>query len=230
MRQSNYSPVWGTAVGTTVDLFARERVLWDGGHRLIAGVDEAGRAAWAGPLVTAGVVLPRDFDLVGIGSGKDLTVKQCELAHPRILAEATACAICIEDAATINARGLRGLHECNIELLARAAHELKVPPDYVLVDGKNLPPELRFPSESIVRGDATSASIAAASIIAKVVHDKLMEELHAAYPEYDFDHNHGYRSPAHLDALSRFGLTPVHRLNKGTRPFLHVPPRYPPAS
>jgi ribonuclease HII len=103
-----------------------------------------------------------------------------------------------------------------------------VPPDYVLVDGVNRPPDLGFPSEPIVRGDASSASIAAASIIAKVTRDRLMDELHATYPEYGFDRNRGYWSPAHMDALSRCGLTPVHRLNKGTKRWLHVPPLHEP--
>lgn len=113
-------------VGTTVDLFTRERVLWGRGYRLIAGVDEAGRAAWAGPLVAAAVILPPDFHLGGIGDGNVLTPKQRERAHERVIAEATAWAICVEEAATINERGL---HKCNIDLLARAAHELKVPPN-----------------------------------------------------------------------------------------------------
>jgi ribonuclease HII len=217
--------VGGTVVGTTVDLFTRERVLWDGGYGLIAGVDEVGRAAWAGPLVAAAVILPPDFHFRGIGDGKVLTAKQRERAHERVIAEATAWAICLEEAATINERGL---HECNIDLLARAAHELKVPPDYVLVDGVNRPPDLRFPSEPIVRGDASSASIAAASIIAKVTRDRVMEELHATYPQYGFDRNRGYWSPAHMDALSRCGLTPVHRLNKGTKRWLRVPPLHRP--
>jgi ribonuclease HII len=210
----------GTVVRTTIDLFTRERVLWDCGYRLIAGVDEAGRAAWAGPLVAAAVILAPDFDVGGIGDGKVLTPKQRERAYERVIAEATAWAICVDEAATINERGL---HECNIDLLARAAHELKVSPNYVLVDGANLPPDLRFPSEAVVRGDASSASIAAASIIAQVTHDSLMDELHATYPKYGFDRNRGYRSPAHIDALSRYGLAPVHRLNKATRQWLHVP-------
>jgi ribonuclease HII len=101
-------------------------------------------------------------------------------------------------------------------------------PDYVLVDGVNRPPDLRFPSEPIVRGDASSASIAAASIIAKVTRDRVMEELHATYPQYGFDRNRGYWSPAHMDALSRGGLMPVHRLNKGTKRWLGVPPLHRP--
>ena len=217
--------VRGTVVGTTVDLFTRERVLWDGGYRLIAGVDEAGRAAWAGPLVAAAVILPPDFHLGGIGDGKDLTAKQCEHAYHRVIAEATAWAICVEEVEAIKERGL---HKCNLDLLARAAHELKPPPDYVLVDGLNRPPDLRIPSETIVGGDASSASIAAASIIAKVTCDRLMEELHATYPQYGFDSNHGYWSPAHVDALSRCGVTPVHRLNKGTKRWLRVPPLHRP--
>jgi ribonuclease HII len=148
-----------------------------------------------------------------------LRAKQRERAHERVIAEATAWAICLEEAVTINERGL---HECNIDLLARAAHELKVPPDYVLVDGVNRPPDLTFPSEPIVRGDASSASIAAASIIAKVTRDRVMEELHATYPQYGFDQP-WVLSPAHMDALSRCGLTPVHRLNKGTKRWLRVP-------
>jgi Ribonuclease HII/Metallo-beta-lactamase superfamily len=132
------------------------------------------------------------------------------------------------DHSAFDAYALRVAAAGRIDLLARAAHELKVPPDYVLVDGVNRPPDLRFPSEPIVRGDASSASIAAASIIAKATRDRVMEELHATYPQCGFDRNRGYWSPAHMDALGRCGLTPVHRLNKGTKRWLGVPPLHRP--
>jgi ribonuclease HII len=205
------------------DLFARERALHEQGFRHIAGVDESGRAAWAGPLVAAAVILPAEFAEDGIGDGKVLTRRQRERAYERIVAGATAWSISLYDAATINALGL---HSCNLELLARSANELGVAPDYVLVDGMNRPSALSFPSAPIVRGDTISASIAAASIVAKVTRDRLMEELHAVYREYVFDRNRGYWSPAHVDALSRHGLTPAHRINRGTKRWLHVPRRY----
>lgn len=205
----------------TVDLLARERSLRADGLRLIAGVDESGRAAWAGPLVAAAVILPPDFDLEGIADGKTLSRKRRELAYERILASASAWRVSIHEPATINERGI---HWCNLDLLTRAVQELEPQPDYVLIDGLNIPSELGFDSEAIVGGDGNSASIASASIVAKVTRDRLMDELHARYPQYGFNRNRGYWSSGHVNALNRYGLCLAHRLNKATRRWLGSQP------
>jgi len=201
----------------TVDLFRYEHDLRAQGYRWIAGIDESGRAAWAGPLVAAAVILPEDFDLDGIRDGKELTPNRREQAYERIAVDAVARSVCWSEPRTINQRGL---HRCNLELLRRAVRKLALEPDYVLIDGVNEVPGIRPPSQTIVKGDAVSASIAAASIVAKVTRDRLMDRLHLRYLEYGFDDNRGYRAPRHLEALDCFGLTDVHRLNKGTRKFL----------
>jgi ribonuclease HII len=191
-----------------LDLDRYERVLRDQGFVRIAGVDEAGRGALAGPLVAAAAILPRGFELDGIRDSKQLTAKQRERAFGRIAAGAIV-AVCRAEPGTIDRRGL---HRCNLWLLRRAARELDPEPDYVLTDGFPVP-RIGFPSLSIKKGDAVTASVAAASIVAKVTRDRIMDRLHRRFPEFGFDHNRGYGTPDHLDALDRWGPTPVHRLS-----------------
>jgi ribonuclease HII len=191
-----------------LDLDRYERVLRDQGFARIAGVDEAGRGALAGPLVAAAAILPHGFELDGIRDSKQLSAKQRERAFGRIAAAAIV-AVCRAEPGTIDRRGL---HRCNLWLLRRAARELDPEPDYVLTDGFPVP-RIGFPSLSIKKGDAVTASVAAASIVAKVTRDRIMDRLHRRFPEFGFDHNRGYGTPDHLDALDRLGPTPVHRLS-----------------
>ena len=183
-----------------------ERLLRDQGFTRVAGADEAGRGALAGPLVAAAVILPVDFDLEGIRDSKVLTEPQREAAYERIVAGASWIA-CKAEPAAIDARGL---HRSNIALLRRAAKALQ--PDYVLTDGFPVP-RIPCPSIGIKKGDAVSASVAAASIVAKVTRDRIMRRLHRRHPEFGWDHNKGYGTPDHLDALDRHGPTPLHRLS-----------------
>jgi ribonuclease HII len=190
------------------DLDRYERPLRAQGFARIAGVDEAGRGALAGPLVAAAVVLPEDFDLEGIGDSKRLTRLQREEAFARITAAASV-AVCQASPATIDRRGL---HRCNISLLRRAAKELDPEPDYVLTDGFPVP-RIPFPSLGIKKGDAVAASVAAASIVAKVTRDRIMDRMHRRYPAFGFDHNRGYGTAEHLETLDALGPTPIHRLS-----------------
>ncbi len=189
------------------DLDRFERRLRAEGFRLIAGADEAGRGALAGPLVAAAVILPEGFCLDGIADSKMLTALQRERAYVRIRSGAVAVAVC---RATPTRIDHRGLHRSNMFLLRLALRRLEPPPDFVLTDGwpvRGVP----FPHLSIRKGDAVTASVAAASIVAKVERDAMMGRYHRRYPEYGFDSNRGYGTRRHWDALVRFGPCPIHR-------------------
>ena len=186
-----------------------ETKLREQGFDLIAGVDEAGRGAWAGPMVAAAVVLPAGFDKTGIRDSKMLTPSQREEAFERIVAGALAVTVCRATAGRIDKRGL---HRSNIALLRQAVRDLPVEPDYVLTDGFPVP-NLDPPSLAIKKGDSVAVSIAAASIVAKVSRDRTMNRYHRRFPEFGFDHNKGYGTPDHREALDRLGPTPIHRLS-----------------
>lgn len=191
------------------DLTALEYGLRQQGFAMIAGADEAGRGAWAGPMVAAAVILPADFDPAGIKDSKALTPAQREEAFERIVAGAVAVTVCRATAGRIDRRGL---HRSNIALLRQAVRDLTVSPDYILIDGFPVP-NLEPPSLAIKKGDSITVSIAAASIVAKVSRDRTMSRYHRRYPEFGFDHNKGYGTPDHREALDRLGPTPIHRLS-----------------
>jgi ribonuclease HII len=189
------------------DLDRYERRLRAEGFRLIAGADEAGRGALAGPLVAAAVILPEGFSLDGIGDSKMLTALQRERAYVRILAGAVAVTVC---RATPTRIDRRGVHRANMSLLRRALNELEPEPDFVLTDGWPVR-GVAFPHLSIRKGDAVTASVAAASIVAKVTRDRTMDRYHRRFPQYGFDSNKGYGTRRHWDALVAHGPTPIHR-------------------
>jgi ribonuclease HII len=185
-----------------------EAALWAQGFARIAGVDEAGRGALAGPLVAAAVILPAEFDATGIRDSKLLTAKQRDEQFARITA---ACSVAVAKAqAPVLDR--RGLHRSNIALLRRAARALDPEPDYALTDGFPVP-RMPCPALSIKKGDVVSASVAAASIVAKVTRDRIMLRLDRRFPAFGFAHNKGYGTPEHWDALEAHGPSPVHRLS-----------------
>jgi ribonuclease HII len=192
-----------------VDLGRYERRLRAQGFRAIAGADEAGRGALAGPLVAAAVILPADFDLAGLGDSKVLTRAQRETGYERIVSGAVAVSVKRAMPARIDHRGL---HRSNLWLLRRAVLELPVRPDYVLTDGFPLR-RLPLPSLAIKKGDAVTASVAAASIVAKVTRDRIMDRYHRRFPDYGFDHHRGYGTPEHRRAIARLGPCPIHRLS-----------------
>ena len=197
-----------------LDLGRYERGLRAQGFRLIAGVDEAGRGALAGPLVAAAVILPDPFDLDGINDSKVLTALQREAAYRRIVRDAVAWSAC---RCTPDRIDRRGLHKTNVWLLRRCVARLGVAPDYVLTDGFPVK-RLGVPNLSIKKGDAVTASVAAASIVAKVTRDRIMDRYHRRYPAYGFDHNRGYGTAEHRDAIRAFGPSPIHRFSfKGLR-------------
>lgn len=192
----------------TIDLSRYERALRAQGFASVAGADEVGRGALAGPLVAAAVILPEDLDLEGIRDSKMLTPGQRERAYERIVASSAWVVRRIEPAVL----DARGLHRSNLALLRRCVKALDPRPDYVLTDGfpvRGMP----CPSLGVKKGDAVAASIAAASIVAKVTRDREMRRLHKRYPAYGFAENKGYGTTAHWQALDALGPSPVHRLS-----------------
>jgi ribonuclease HII len=190
-----------------------ERQLRERGFRTLAGVDEAGRGALAGPLVAAAVILPDDFDLDGIEDSKLLTPKQRRQAAARIRERALAISVRKAMPGRIDRAGL---HRTNLALLRRALRTLPVVPEFVLTDGFPIK-RLGLPSLALRKGDVVTASVAAASVIAKTTRDRIMDRYHRRFPDYGFDTNRGYGTERHWEALWRFGPTPIHR-----RSFNHV--------
>ncbi|GBC87485.1 Ribonuclease HII [bacterium HR12] len=190
-----------------VDLGRYERELRAQGFSRIAGVDEAGRGALAGPLVAAAVILPEGFELEGLADSKALSPAAREALFERIVREAVAWSVRRCTPARIDRRGL---HRMNLWLLRRCVRTLPVEPDYVLSDGFAIG-RLPVPGLSIRKGDAVVASVAAASILAKVVRDRIMDGYHRRFPVYGFDRNRGYGTRDHLEALRRYGPCPIHR-------------------
>jgi ribonuclease HII len=178
------------------------------GFRRVAGADEAGRGALAGPLVAAAVVLPDDFDREGIRDSKLLTEAQREVQYARIVRDCWFVVRRIEPG-VIDARGL---HRSNLALLRRCVRALDPVPDYALTDGFPVP-RMPCPSLGVKKGDTVAASIAAASIVAKVTRDREMRRLHRRHPQFRWDENKGYGTPEHLAALDLHGPSPLHRLS-----------------
>jgi len=188
-------------------LYRYERSLWEKGYFLVAGVDEAGRGPLAGPVAAAAVVFSGEVFIEGLNDSKKLTSRRRELLAEEIKAKALAWNVVFVSEDYID--------RCNIleasrEAMRRAVRGLPVKPHHVLVDGPNIP-ALSFPQTALVKGDTLSASIAAASILAKVARDHYMEELHARYPYYGFDRHKGYPTSQHLQALQEKGPCPCHR-------------------
>lgn len=178
------------------------------GFTVIAGLDEVGRGPLAGPVVTACVVLPSDFCLDGIKDSKKLSERQRELAETRIRVEAVAIGLGIVEPETIDRINIL---QATRQAMREAFLALAPPPDCVLIDGLPVP---NFPcphQRAIIGGDGVCASIAAASIVAKVARDRMMHAYHAVYPEYGFDGHKGYGSAKHLEALQTHGPCPIHR-------------------
>jgi ribonuclease HII len=198
--------VTGRRRGLNLDRY--ERLLREQGFTRVAGADEAGRGALAGPLVAAAVVLPDGFDLEGIRDSKLLSAAQREEAFGRIMADATVSVVKAEPTVIDS----RGLHRCNIALLRRAVRALDPPADYALTDGFPVP-RMPCPSLAIKKGDAVAGAVAAASIIAKVTRDRIMVKLHRRYPAFGFDQHKGYGTFEHMETIDRLGPTAVHRLS-----------------
>lgn len=187
--------------------FVFERRAWLRGCRHVAGVDEAGRGPLAGPVVAAAVILPPDAVLPGLDDSKRLTPARREALAPLIRETAVAWCVAVVDVAEIDRLNIA---QAAFEAMRQAVRGLAVPPEHLLVDGFPLP-GAPCPQEGIVAGDRLSHSIAAASVLAKVERDRLMDDLAERYPGYGFEVHKGYPTPAHREALRRLGPSPVHR-------------------
>lgn len=191
----------------TVDLWAYERAAFADGYKLVCGVDEAGRGPLAGPVCAAAVILPPDCAIEGLNDSKKLTDKRRRALYDVIVEQAVAYGIAFASHQEIDEFNIL---QATFLAMRRAASQLAVQPELVLVDG-NRDPQLGLPSQTIVKGDSLSASIAAASILAKVTRDRWMEELDAKYPQYGFAIHKGYGTKRHYAALTEFGPCEEHR-------------------
>jgi len=174
---------------------------------VIAGVDEVGRGPLAGPVVTAAVILPREYDLPGLTDSKKLSAKKREILYYAIKTQAIAWSLgqaSIEEIDDINI-----LHATMLAM-QRAVSALKIKPSEVLVDG-NRTPDFGVPARAIIGGDGKEACISAASIVAKVTRDRIMAEYHEEFPYYGWKNNSGYPTKQHIQALSEYGVTQYHR-------------------
>lgn len=191
------------------DKLAIERELLANGCRYIAGVDEVGRGPLAGPVVCAAVVMPLDEAslLDGVDDSKKLSPKKREGLSALIRERALAYAVYEVNEKTVD--------EINILQATRlgmreAILGLKIPPDFVITDG-NMTLDIPFPQRSVIRGDSLSYSVGAASIVAKVYRDALMDDFASLYPAYGFERNKGYGTAEHIKAIKEYGLCPIHR-------------------
>lgn len=200
----------GSTVRRDAGLYGYERALRRAGLDPIAGVDEAGRGACAGPLVAAAVVLPdgKRGLVPGLADSKLLTAKARERCYDEVLERALSWSVVSIEAADCDRLGM---HVANVQALRRALFRLDVRPSYVLTDGFGVD-GLGVPGLAVWKGDRVAACIAAASVIAKVTRDRVMARLHEEFPQYEFDVHKGYCTPEHQAALDRFGPCPQHRM------------------
>ncbi len=192
-----------------------ERDLRAAGKRYIAGVDEVGRGPLAGPVVAACVVLPEDFDVLGVDDSKKLSEKKREQLYDAILSEALAYGIGMQDNASIDEINIleatkEAMRCAIIEAEQRLREKTGCGIDHILIDALTLR-EVAIPQTGIIKGDSASLSIAAASILAKVTRDRMMVEYDSIYPGYAFAKNKGYGTKAHYEGLQAQGMTPIHR-------------------
>jgi len=187
----------------------------------LCGIDEVGRGPFAGPVVAGAVILPKDEEILYLNDSKKLSEKKREELYDVIMEKAVAVGLGFESNDVIDEINIK---KATHSAMRKAIAELKNPktgkkyvPDFLLVDAEHIP-DIDIKQIGIVKGDAKSISIAAASIIAKVTRDRLMVEYDKVYPGYDFASNKGYGTAAHMDAIRKLGMTPIHR-----RTFVHLP-------
>ena len=187
------------------EMFSFEREY--GNHQAICGIDEVGRGPFAGPVVAAAVILPKDCDILYLNDSKKLSEKKRELLYDEIYEKAVAIGIGMSSEEVIDEINIL---QATYEAMRQAVSKLSVVPQLLLNDAVTIP-EVVIPQVPIIKGDAKSVSIAAASIVAKVTRDRMMEDYDKIYPEYGFASNKGYGAQVHIDALKKYGPCPIHR-------------------
>ncbi|HHW47108.1 MAG TPA: ribonuclease HII [Clostridiaceae bacterium] len=190
-------------------MYAYERKAYEKGYRYIAGVDEAGRGPLAGPVVAAAVILPDNVCIYGLNDSKKLTPKQRDSLYDEITEKAVSFSIGIVDEKQIDSINILNATKTAME---KAISSLKPQPDIIFIDAVELE-NIKIEQVPIVKGDSKSISIAAASIVAKVTRDRLIDELDQFYPQYGFKKHKGYGTKEHIKAIKKYGICPIHRVS-----------------
>ena len=191
------------------ELWVIENEIYDSGVNIICGVDEAGRGPLAGPVCAAAVILPRNFEIIGLNDSKKLTEKKREALFDVIIENAVSYGIAFSTVEEIEEMNI-----LNASMLAmnRAISQLDPVPELSLIDG-NRNSAIEYPSRCVIKGDAKCADIAAASILAKVTRDRYMLEMAEKYPQYHFEQHKGYGTKLHYEALREYGPCEIHRMS-----------------
>ena len=190
--------------------FELEKAARRGGFNMICGVDEAGRGPLAGPVCAAAVILPEDTVIEGLNDSKKISEKKREQLFDIICKKAVAYSIAfgtLEEIESVN------ILEATFLAMNRSIDGLSPKADYALIDGNRVPKNIKIPCETVIKGDAKSASIAAASILAKVTRDRLLLEYDNKYPQYNFKKHKGYGTKEHTDLILKYGPCPIHRMS-----------------
>ena len=193
---------------SNVNMWEIEQSYFDSGVKIICGVDEAGRGPLAGPVCAAAVILPPNADIPGLNDSKKLSDKKRRELYPIIMEQAVAYGIGLADHTEIDEINIL---QATFLAMERAIAQLSVKPELALIDG-NREKDFGIPLKTVIHGDSLSASIAAASILAKVTRDDLMLKMAEEYPQYGFDVHKGYGTKAHYQALTDNGPSPIHRM------------------
>lgn len=188
-----------------------ERSIWGEGSNFIAGIDEVGRGPLAGPVVACAVILPKEFYSEDIDDSKKLSPAKREDLFHIIKREAVSIGLGYVKEDVIDRINIR---QASFLAMKKAVARLKIHPDYLLVDGEEIP-QIGIPQIAIVKGDSLSFTISSASIIAKVTRDRLMDKYHGLWPEYNFHKHKGYGTSEHLSLLRKYGPCPIHRMSYG---------------
>ena len=192
----------------TINWLEYENEAYSKGYNCVCGVDEAGRGPLAGPVFAAAVILPKGYVIDGVNDSKKLSEKKREELFEKIKSEALCYSV-----ASVDEKIIDEINILNATFLAmeKAVEGLEIKTDFVMIDGSRAPKHLDIPCQTVVKGDAKSASIAAASILAKVSRDRFMLEMAEKYPEYCFEKHKGYGTKLHYEMIEKYGICEIHR-------------------
>lgn len=188
--------------------FELEKSAVKNGYKYVCGVDEAGRGPLAGPVCAAAVILPEDLEIEGLNDSKKLSEKKREYLFDIIKEKALSYCIAFGSVEEIEEFNIL---EATFIAMNRSIDGLSIKPDFALIDGNRIPKNIKVPCETVIKGDAKSASIAAASVLAKVRRDRLLLEYDREYPQYNFKKHKGYGTKEHTDLILEYGPCPIHR-------------------